>query len=61
MVRAAQRIYLTKKAAYAAGEDAANRNMRAHGRKAWSHEDWNIGAKVTNDLLAKLATETEKK
>ncbi|HZL50875.1 MAG TPA: hypothetical protein VFC37_07990 [Terracidiphilus sp.] len=33
---------LTREIAQAAGWDAANRAMRAGGRKAWSEEDANI-------------------
>lgn len=37
-------IAMTDSYARAAGQDAANRNMRKQGRKRWSDEDWNIAA-----------------
>lgn len=48
---------LTRKAAYAAGQDAGNRNMRNAGRKVWNEDDWNVAAEVTSELLAKLQYE----
>lgn len=42
------------KLAMAAGMDAANAQMRRSGRTSWSHEDWNLAAKVTGELLDKL-------
>ncbi len=34
----------------AAAQDAGDRNMRAHGRTTWNHDDWNVAAAT----LAKL-------
>jgi hypothetical protein len=33
---------LTRELAHAAGRDAANRHMRAAGRKVWNEEDFNV-------------------
>ena len=43
--------------AYGAGKDAANRNMRKHGRKAWTRDDYNIAARETNRILDQLGYE----
>lgn len=40
----------TPQLALAAGQDAGNRSMQAAGRFAWSEEDWNAAAEVTNRL-----------
>ena len=45
---------LTVDMAYAAGEDAANRQMRSAGRKAWNADDYNLACKVTNELMDKM-------
>jgi hypothetical protein len=37
--------------ARAGGRDAGDRSMRKAGRKAWSWDDWNEAARVTNELL----------
>lgn len=44
-------ITLTPELARASGLDAANRNMRKHGRVRWSNEDWNIAAERTARLM----------
>lgn len=43
---------LTYKIAWSASQDAANRNMRKHGRKVWTEDDYNVAM----DTLDKLAT-----
>lgn len=43
---------ITLKLAMAAGQDAGNLNMRRAGRSTWNEEDWNVAAKVTEQLLA---------
>lgn len=45
---------LTYDMAMAAGRDAANRRMRAAGRKTWSRADYNAAWRVTNRLLDTL-------
>ncbi len=42
---------VTYKIAMAAGKDAGNRSMRAAGRTAWSKEDFNAAAEVTERLM----------
>lgn len=37
----------------AAGQDEANKHMRKAGRTCWSMDEWNIAAKVANELLEK--------
>ena len=37
--------------AMAAGEDAANRNMKKDGRSVWNEEDYAIGAAVVDKIL----------
>lgn len=37
--------------AYAAGRDAANRQMRAEGRAKWSRKDYNVFVRETNRIL----------
>lgn len=44
------RILMTYSLAMAAGQDAANRQMRKEGRTRWSLEDYNLAA-ATFDLL----------
>jgi hypothetical protein len=46
-----QAITLTPALAYASGQDAGNRSMRAAGRTHWNLEDWNVAAEVTTRLL----------
>ena len=43
-------IIPTRKLALAAGEDAAARHARKHGRTAWNEDDWNVGAEVFERL-----------
>lgn len=43
---------LTRELAFAAGTDAANRNMRANCRKRWNAEDAGIACDKTNRMLA---------
>lgn len=45
----------TYKIAMAAGRDAANRQMRAAGRMAWSAEDFDTAAAVVARLLGDAA------
>ncbi len=45
--------------ARSAGEDAANRRVRKAGRKAWSENDHEHAARVTNKLLADLGFDVE--
>lgn len=40
----------TYELAMAAGKDAANRQMRAAGRKRWNLDDWNLAADVFSRL-----------
>ena len=42
---------LTADLARASGFDAAERNMRANGRTAWSEDDADVAASTTNKLL----------
>ncbi len=44
------RIELTRELAVAAGWDAANRSMRAAGRKIWTEDDADIAAEEFNRL-----------
>lgn len=44
-------IKIDRQLASAAGQDAANRNMKKEGRRVWNEEDWNIAAKTFNDLM----------
>jgi hypothetical protein len=44
------RIQLTRESAYAAAQDAANRNMRKAGRKRWNQADWNAACRVFDRL-----------
>jgi hypothetical protein len=48
---------LTIEMAHAAGEDAANRNMRAANRKVWNEEDYNIAVEEFDRLLPFLPAE----
>lgn len=43
-------IVLTREIAQAASWDAANRSMRAGGRKAWDEEDADVAAREFNRL-----------
>ena len=40
--------------AYAAGTDAANRQMRAAGRTRWNLDDRNLSAERTNRMLTSM-------
>jgi hypothetical protein len=42
---------VTYKIAMAAGQDAANRQMKAEGRSAWSAADFDLAADTTRKLL----------
>lgn len=42
--------------AMAAGQDAANAQMRKAGRKRWSRADWNLAAETFNRLFPAPAT-----
>jgi hypothetical protein len=44
------RITMTYELARACSMDAANRNMRKNGRKAWNKEDYGIACKELNRL-----------
>ena len=44
-------ITITYDIAMAAGLDAGNRSMRAHGRTSWSAQDAQAAARETNRLL----------
>lgn len=44
-------IKIDRQLASAAGQDAANRNMRKEGRHVWNEEDWNIAAKTFHKLM----------
>ena len=46
---------MTYRMAMAAGQDAANRQMRAAGRTAWNEEDYATAARETNRLLDAVA------
>ena len=41
----------TIKLARAAGQDAANRQMRAEGRTEWNAADYRLAARTMNDLI----------
>lgn len=43
---------MTHKIAMAAGQDAANRNMKRNGRTEWNEEDWNVACETFNKLIA---------
>jgi len=47
-------ISLDYQLAHSAGVDAANRQMRAAGRRKWSVEDYNLAAQTMNALLDKI-------
>ena len=47
------RVEMDYKLAMAIMHDAASRNMRKHGRTAWSEEDYNIGVEAFNECLPK--------
>lgn len=44
-------MILTYKLAMAAGQDAANRQMRKAGRKSWRRADYDLACRVTAKLL----------
>jgi hypothetical protein len=44
-------INMTYAIASAAGQDAANRQMRAAGRKKWNEDDWNLACEVMKKLF----------
>lgn len=48
---------LTYNLCMAAGQDAGNKNMREHGRRVWSIEDWNTASEISNELLNKMDDE----
>jgi hypothetical protein len=41
----------TYKLAMAAGQDAANRQMKAEGRKSWNRRDWDLAASIVHKLM----------
>ena len=41
---------MTYELAFAISTDAANRNMREHGRTTWNEDDRNLAAKKFNEL-----------
>jgi hypothetical protein len=41
---------MTAAIARAAGWDAANRQMRKRGDTKWNEDDWNLAAKIFNEL-----------
>jgi len=45
---------VTYKIAMAAGQDAANRQMRANGRTEWNDEDYAVAVETTGHLLSFL-------
>ena len=47
-------MQIAYKTAMSAGRDAGNRQMRKAGRSSWSLDDWNLAARVANELLDKL-------
>lgn len=46
--------------AHLAGEDAANRQMRAAGRTKWSRADYNLACVTSARLLLKIGNECDK-
>lgn len=44
------RMTLTCEFARAAATDAGNENMRQHGRKRWSRQDYNVAVRTFNKL-----------
>ena len=44
----------------AIGQDAGDRNMRAHERTVWDSADYNTAAAATNALLRKLAIQEKR-
>lgn len=46
-----RRITLTRKLAFASGEDAANAAMRKAGRSRWNDDDRDLATTTTNRLL----------
>ena len=51
------RIQLTPEIMYAAGKDAADRNMRAAGRAYWNEDDYRIACTTVNLLAATVTPE----
>lgn len=51
MAKQQARITLTKDLAYAAGQDAGNRAMRAAGRNAWNDSDRDVAAHETLRMM----------
>lgn len=45
---------LTRKMAFAAGNAAANRQMRAADRRRWNDADYALANKITDRLLARI-------
>jgi hypothetical protein len=45
---------LTRELVYAVAEDAANRQMRARGRKSWNTEDFDLACDTFNKLMQHL-------
>jgi hypothetical protein len=44
-------MIITYEIAMAAGQDAANRQMKAQGRTEWNEDDWNLAAEVAAKLM----------
>lgn len=42
---------VTYQIAMATGRDAADRNMRAHGRSKWNEDDWAVAAALVAELM----------
>ena len=50
-------IQLTPDLMYAAGKDAADRQMRAEGRTHWNEADYNLACETVSRLARCVATE----
>jgi hypothetical protein len=51
---------LDRDLARAIGQDAANAQMRKQGRTQWNLDDWNLAARITNDLVDKIEQQQPK-
>ena len=45
---------MTQQIASAAGQDAANRRMRAAGRTKWNRADYNVAVRTMREILDEL-------
>ena len=52
------KLTLTKELIYAAGKDAADRQMRAAGRTTWNEQDYRLACTTLNLLALRVAPET---